>query len=74
MEINGFDKQKFTKDQLEQIDHVHEVAYKAMCELVGDELEEDMDWIKEVSIALAKISYTKLGYCPIELYPYIGEM
>lgn len=71
MSVNEFAERELTNAQIAQIDHVQEVAYQAMCELLGKELEWDMEWIGEITDALVETAVTHFGCEEEKLYPYL---
>jgi hypothetical protein len=63
-------KMGLTEKQIDQIDHVNAIAYVAMCDLLGKDLEWDMEWVGEVSDALVEIAIEYFNAKEEELYPY----
>jgi hypothetical protein len=65
---------ELTDAQVEQCDVINGIAYRAMCELLGNDwLEWDIEWIGEVSDVLASIAERYFGVSEMETYPYIEE-
>lgn len=64
---------ELTERQLEQLDFIDSISYHAMCTLLGDELEWDMEWIGEISDVLAGIAEDYFGVSEMDTYPYIEE-
>lgn len=62
---------ELTDAQSEQVDHIHNVAFNAMKELLGKEIEWDMVWIGELCDDLTDIAVTHFGKTEMEVYPYI---
>lgn len=72
----GKDKQELdelTDAQLDQCNLVNGVAYQALCDILGEELPWDMEWIGEVSDVLVEWAIHLSGKTEMELYPYLDE-
>jgi hypothetical protein len=63
--------EELTDRQSEQVDHIHSTAYNAMKELLGEEIEWDMEWIGELCDAMADIAVRFFHKDEMEVYPYI---
>ena len=64
---------KLTDADIRQQDHVHNTAYNAVCELLGEDVVWDMEWIGKVSDCLVEIACEHFGLLEKGLYPYIEE-
>lgn len=62
-----------TDEQEEQVDTINNIAHRAMCELLGENLDWDIEWIGELSDAMVDIAVTYFGRSEMELYPYFDE-
>jgi hypothetical protein len=51
--------EELTDAQSEKVDHIHSVAYNAMKELLGEEIEWDMEWIGIIADELCNVA---IGY------------
>lgn len=65
--------EELTDAQNEQVDHVHGVAYSAMCSLLQEELKWDMEWIGDVADALVELAIEYFDKTEMELYPYMED-
>lgn len=71
MSVNELAERELTNAQIDQIDHVQEVAYQAMCELLWKEPEWNMEWIGEISDALVAVACKYFDCKEEELYPHL---
>lgn len=62
-----------TDEQVDQIDHLQAISYRAMCEVLGYEPEWDIEWIGEISDVLCSIAITNFGKTEMEIYPYFDD-
>lgn len=66
---------ELTDAQIEKIDKIHNIAYRAMAELLGFELDEDyvwdMEWIGELADAMTEIAVEYFDRDEMEIYPYV---
>ena len=61
---------ELTEAQDEQVDHIHGLAYQVMCDLLGEELEWDIEWIGQIADDLTDIAINYFGKTEMEVYPY----
>lgn len=66
-------KEEFTRAELEQLDLIDGIAYQAVCDLAGEQLEWDIEWIGQVSELLAEIVCKLTGKSEMEVYPYFED-
>ncbi|GEM_PF-3009071 len=68
---------ELTNAQIEQIDNIQHIAYRAMAELIGFDPDVDdyweMEWVGELSDVLAELAVEYFGKDEMEIYPYIEE-
>jgi hypothetical protein len=64
-------REELTDAQVEQCDYINSIAYKAMIDLLGHELEWDIEWIGELSDCMASIAERYFDVPEMETYPYI---
>jgi hypothetical protein len=65
-------ERELSEVELRQIDHVNNVAYNAMCDLVCyNDLPWNIEWIGELSDAMVNIADKYLDIPKEELYPTI---
>jgi hypothetical protein len=66
-------ERELTEAEVEKIDRINNVAHNAMCELLGDDVEWNMEWIGEISDVLADIAIRFFKADEVVVYPYIRE-
>ena len=60
---------KLTDADIQQQDHLHNIVYTAMCELLGEDVIWDMEWIGEVSDCLVDVACRCFNRLERDLYP-----
>jgi hypothetical protein len=66
-------KTDFTEAEEQRVDFLHNKAYDVMCELMGRELDWDMEWIGELCDDLCNHAVQFHGAKEEEFYPFIEE-
>lgn len=66
---------ELTDAQIEKIDKIHNIAYRAMAELIGFDPDEDdfweMEWIGELADTMTEIAVEYFDRDEMEIYPYV---
>lgn len=62
---------ELTDAQAEQVDLIHSIAYEAMHQLLGEDIEWNMEWIGEIADALTDVAIEYFGKTEMAIYPYI---
>lgn len=66
-------ERELTQEEIAQIDFIQELSYEVMCNLLGETLEWDIEWVGKVADALVHIASEQFGYYEDALYPYVKE-